>query len=86
MNNKDLCAINDNSLFEKDIIKIYSEKLNLKRENVSSTQASFLYIDLKEIKGNEISTKSYNKWDSLSHLKLFLCLSLIAIPPLLFFH
>ena len=57
-----LYTINENSLFEKHFKKLWPEKLDLKNENVSSTKASFLVIDL-EIKDNNISNKLYHKWD-----------------------
>ena len=42
----DLRDISDNGLFEKHFKEIYPEELEMKRENVSSTKASFLDIDL----------------------------------------
>ena len=45
---------------KKNFIGIYSEELKLKKQNISSTKASFLDID-SEIKDNEISTELCDK-------------------------
>lgn len=60
----DLCAINDNDLFEKYFKEIYPEELKLKRENISKSKASFFTIDLVT-KDNKISSKLYDKRDFL---------------------
>ena len=61
----DLCAVNDNSLFEKHCKKIYPEGLETKKENESSTKVSFLGIYLV-MKGNNILTKLYKKQNSFA--------------------
>ena len=43
----DLHAINENGLFEKSFKEIQPKELELKKENVSSTNASFLDIALE---------------------------------------
>lgn len=68
----DLCAINDNNLFEKYFREIYPEELKLKKENISKTKASFSSIDLF-IKDNKISSKLYDKGD-------FLPFGIVRIP------
>ena len=60
----DLCAINDNDLFEKYFKEIYPEELKLKKENISKSKASFFTIDLVT-KDNKISSKLYDKRDFL---------------------
>ena len=50
----DLCVIDENGLFEKHLKGIYPEEIELKQKDVSSTTASFLFINL-EIKDNKIS-------------------------------
>ena len=45
---------------QKNLIRIYSEELELKKQNIFSTKVSFLDID-PEIKDNEISTELYDK-------------------------
>jgi len=59
----DLCAINDNSEFEKNFKDIYPEELDLKKENANNTEASFLDISIT-IDNKRFSTKLYDKRDS----------------------
>ena len=73
----DLCGINENGLFEKSFKEIQPKELELKKENVSSTNASFLDIAL-EIK----SQLKFLINGTLSHLKLTVCPSFTAIYPL----
>ena len=52
----ELRAANDKGLFEKQFKEIYREKIELKKENVSFSKVSFLYIDF-DVKDNKIATK-----------------------------
>ena len=61
----EMCAINDDDLFEKHSKEIYPEELDLKNENVYSTKASILDIDLKEMN----IQRSVLLNGTLSHLK-----------------
>lgn len=55
----DLSEINDNGLPEKHFKEIYPEELDLKKEKVSCTKASFLDIEIQIF--GIISTNLYNK-------------------------
>lgn len=55
----DLCAINDKGLFPKHLKEIYPEEQELKKENLVSTKALLLDIDLK-IKANKNVTILYD--------------------------
>lgn len=55
----DLCAINDKGLFPKHLKEIYPEEQELKKENLVSTKALLLDIDLK-IKDNKNVTILYD--------------------------
>ena len=59
----DLAALNDGGEFEKICHEIYPPELQLKRENVLSTEASFLDLDIK-VQGNKFSLGLYDKRDS----------------------
>ena len=57
-----LCAISDNGLFVKHFKEIHREELELKKENISSTKASFFDIDIM-MKDHKISARLYDKGD-----------------------
>ena len=76
----DVSAVINNGLFEKYFKEIYHDELELKKEKISITKISFLDIDLV-IKEKKVLTKFLIQ-GTLSHFKLSLCLSLIAIYPL----
>ena len=61
----DLLSINDGNEFEKNIHDIYPEELELKRENLTDSEASFLDLYLK-INDGQIEIKLYDKRDSYS--------------------
>ena len=56
----DLAAINDSGEFEKVIQEIYPPELELKKENVNNTEASFLDLDIK-IRNNKFVLGLYDK-------------------------
>ena len=57
-----LCAISDNGLFVKYFKEIHLEGLELKKENIFSTKATFFDIVIM-MKDHKISTKLYDKGD-----------------------
>ena len=59
----DLAAINDSGEFEKIFREIYPPELELKRENISSTEASFLDLHIK-IDNNKFALSLYDKRDN----------------------
>ena len=67
----DLLAINDGNEFEKHYREIYPPELELKKENVTNIQTSFLELDI-QLSNHSFSTKLYDKRDAfgfhISHL------------------
>ena len=61
----DLCAVNDDGEFEKNIKNIYPEELELKKENTGYELASFLDLNIK-ISDKKCSLKLYDKRDDFN--------------------
>ena len=58
----DLTALNDGGEFEKSFKEIYPPELELKKENVTNTERSFLDLNIK-IENNRFATSLYDKRD-----------------------
>ena len=61
----DLNALNDDGLFEKYHKEIYPVELELKKENLVNTKATFLDLDIS-IVNKQFKTKLYDKRDNFS--------------------
>ena len=61
----DLCAINDDEEFEKNIIKIYPVELELKKENIGYEEATFLDLNINT-KNKKFAIKLYDKRDDFN--------------------
>jgi len=61
----DLCAINDDEEFEKNIIKIYPVELELKKENIGYEEATFLDLNINT-KDKKFAIKLYDKRDDFN--------------------
>ena len=61
----DLCAVNDDGEFEKNIKNIYPEELELKKENAGLDHASFLDLNIN-ISNRKFSLKLYDKRDDFN--------------------
>ena len=59
----DLSAINDDGEFEKNFREIYPEELELGKENVDNTEATFLDLNLK-ITNNQFQVGLFDKRDA----------------------
>ena len=59
----DLIAINDVGLFESSFKEIYPVELELKKENIGTTSATFLDLDISIIE-NKFDVKLYDKRDA----------------------
>ena len=59
----DLLAINDGNEFEKHYREIYPPELELKKENITNIQTSFLELDI-QLSNHSFSTKLYDKRDA----------------------
>ena len=58
----DVCAINVNGLFEKHFKEIYRAELQLKKENMSSTKASFLDMTYNHGNNNCGQSRNYSSF------------------------
>ena len=79
----DLCAINDNSEFEKNFKDTYPEELELKKE--SAYPHKLRYLTYKYILRKTSLTLLHMTKVILSHFPLSVCLTLIAICYLKYF-
>ena len=70
---EDLCAINDNRLFEKYFKELHPEELQLKREKTPKKEATFLDINLEITKLLDRLSKqgNQNRDTIFSYIKYF---------------